>query len=654
MKRLLALFAVTLFVGCATDEIDSSATQEVTSPTMVARKDGWNDLWVTSYLLFKGENCANCPAHTPTLSKAAIDARLAAMAANGNKAFRDIIPLASIEPFQGQHPYETDIFDIIKLFQARDLNLVLAFGCPLPSWMPRSACGVSNPNLPGVNWTDAETMAGIISGFITRLRDSGIDSNWLHKRLVIEPFNEVNATISGTLSIVIRLDNTVKSNLVAHDIFVPVLSSSIISGTATEYLDWYTAPNRYYTSSPRGAGAPNIHLYANPSDAVGCSTAACRWGNAWTRMKSVVGTLYSSLPDDVRHNLVVGEIGVSVYDRDGLNMSTQKNGFLSQLYNEPQFNLLTSHNFIWRYWRTFSGCPVTDYTCLAEDNFGYAGAQGGYDTSFQNYVMSSTYVPPYRTGQFADVNALFQIERGTTLPQGTAPALVNGSYHLDMQTDGNLVLYKGFVALWSLYANETPIFPPSCTTQAPCRAEFDKTGELVMYTSANAVYWHSSTRDTGALLQFSSAAPFIRIVGTNTKPVYTGAYLNAPTATDPWIQYVRPATGTVTIISKNGVIPFGNGFTLSMGSDGNLVIYKGSTAAWSLFSQKLFNVPDCSGTNNCSLLWQSDGNLVAYRNSVPYWASGTTTGQKLVLTGQGPTMMLVDSSNRPVWQTVVK
>ena len=70
------------------------------------------------------------------------------------------------------------------------------------------------------------------------------------------------------------------------------------------------------------------------------------------------------------------------------------------------------------------------------------------------------------------------------------------------------------------------------------------------------------------------------------------------------------------------------GERLDMHSDGNLIIWQGSTysaAAWS------------SGTNKpgAALIMQDDGNLVMYQGTTPFWATNTAVapGRSGTLTG---------------------
>lgn len=68
-------------------------------------------------------------------------------------------------------------------------------------------------------------------------------------------------------------------------------------------------------------------------------------------------------------------------------------------------------------------------------------------------------------------------------------------------------------------------------------------------------------------------------------------------------------------------------YRLVMQADGNLVVYRGSSAQWA------------TGTNgpNRRVVMQGDGNLVVYTGSTPLWASGTAgfRGSRLVMQNDG-------------------
>jgi hypothetical protein len=95
---------------------------------------------------------------------------------------------------------------------------------------------------------------------------------------------------------------------------------------------------------------------------------------------------------------------------------------------------------------------------------------------------------------------------GTTLTAGTTISSQNGAAVLQMQTDGNLVLYTAAGAVWA-----------SATQGAGNRAVMQTDGNLVVYNSNGQPLWDSHTgyagssflkiQDDGKLVIYGSAAP---------------------------------------------------------------------------------------------------------------------------------------------------
>lgn len=83
-----------------------------------------------------------------------------------------------------------------------------------------------------------------------------------------------------------------------------------------------------------------------------------------------------------------------------------------------------------------------------------------------------------------------------------------------------------------------------------------------------------------------------------------------------------------------------DGLALVMQSDGNLVLYQGTTALWSTGA----GGNNC-GTNQCAAVFQDDGNLVVYDDSTVLWNSQTwgETGSQLMLSPNPPYLQIVNS-----------
>ena len=92
---------------------------------------------------------------------------------------------------------------------------------------------------------------------------------------------------------------------------------------------------------------------------------------------------------------------------------------------------------------------------------------------------------PYCTPNGACITALQRVNNGSTM------ASCNGTYHLTMQADGNLVLYAGAKDLW---ASDT-------VGGAKPYLIMQEDGNAVVYDQANTVLWSTGTSGhPGALL----------------------------------------------------------------------------------------------------------------------------------------------------------
>jgi hypothetical protein len=109
-----------------------------------------------------------------------------------------------------------------------------------------------------------------------------------------------------------------------------------------------------------------------------------------------------------------------------------------------------------------------------------------------------------------------------------------------------------------------------------------------------------------------------------------------------------PACGTLTAnheLTANQSLTSCNGdYTLTMQGDGNLVLYKGSTALWA---------SNTAGTAADEAIMQGDGNFVVYTSAgSPLWASGTAgnPGADLVVQNDG-NVVVYSASGAALWAT---
>jgi cell wall-associated NlpC family hydrolase len=177
-----------------------------------------------------------------------------------------------------------------------------------------------------------------------------------------------------------------------------------------------------------------------------------------------------------------------------------------------------------------------------------------------------------------------------------------------MQGDGNLVLYAE--------PGHLPIWASNTAGQPGAWAVMQGDGNLVVYTAASRAIWNSGTAGRpGAYTKLQSDGHLI---------VSSADDRNALWASNTWVPIGTNATKPNSRLTAGQQItsPDGN-YRMIMQSDGNLVIYKGSTPTWSS------NTP---GNPGAQAAMQSDGNLVVYALPWrPVWASGTPGNTAAVL-----------------------
>ncbi len=141
--------------------------------------------------------------------------------------------------------------------------------------------------------------------------------------------------------------------------------------------------------------------------------------------------------------------------------------------------------------------------------------------------------------------------------------------------------------------------------------------------------------------------------GSAPTPTPTPAPAPAPAPTPAPV----PSTGTTRSIQAGSLILntwdriSTSNIDLVMQSDGNLVIYRGSTPLW--------NSRTGHGTaewceNQCMAAFQGDGNLVLYKNSQPYWSTGThgadDRSKTLVIGGTDSIIKILNGSGSIIWR----
>ncbi|KAK3240210.1 hypothetical protein CYMTET_49940 [Cymbomonas tetramitiformis] len=95
------------------------------------------------------------------------------------------------------------------------------------------------------------------------------------------------------------------------------------------------------------------------------------------------------------------------------------------------------------------------------------------------------------------------VPEGNNLFLNQGQSLEAGTIHLDMQSDGNLVLYNSNSAIWSTNTNNAH------------RAVMQTDGNFVLYTSDNAAIWNTQTS--------GNSGSFIKVQKDGNLVVYNSA-----------------------------------------------------------------------------------------------------------------------------------
>ncbi|AKJ02084.1 D-alanyl-D-alanine carboxypeptidase-like protein [Archangium gephyra] len=215
-----------------------------------------------------------------------------------------------------------------------------------------------------------------------------------------------------------------------------------------------------------------------------------------------------------------------------------------------------------------------------------------------------------------------RISNGQVLYSGTSVRSEDGRHRLVMQSDGNLVFYRGGVAKWS-----------SGTASPGARAVMQADGNLVVYNPSNVALWQSGTGgNTGA---------FLAVQDDGNVVIYNAAATRALWQTNTVLYASRLNPGE-TLGSARELRSPDEKHRLVMQADGNLVVYSPTGAArwW-------------TGTSSSSAraVMQADGNLVVYNSSnVALWQSGTSgySGAWLALQNDG-NLVIYDASGTARW-----
>jgi hypothetical protein len=165
------------------------------------------------------------------------------------------------------------------------------------------------------------------------------------------------------------------------------------------------------------------------------------------------------------------------------------------------------------------------------------------------------------------------------------------------------------------------------------KATFSNIAVRKVNGSSASIAWPSGTADTSPSCSYAYRASGATVTLTTTPTIQT--FPNAPTHCGVLNADEGLAVGQ-TLTSCDGR------FTLTMQSDGNLVLYQGPSALWAT---------NTAGSSGYAAFLQGDGNFVLYdAGGKPIFASGTNghSGSRLELQNDG-NLVVYDPANRPLW-----
>lgn len=210
---------------------------------------------------------------------------------------------------------------------------------------------------------------------------------------------------------------------------------------------------------------------------------------------------------------------------------------------------------------------------------------------------------------------------GQKLSAGQFLKSSNGQYRLDMQTDGNLVLYGPKGALWA-----------SGTSGAGHSAVMQTDGNFVVYDAASEPLWNSGT--------WNNPEGKLVLQDDGNLVIYRGH--EALWHTNTFVRDTRLDPGEV-LAAGESIVSSDDRYRLAMQQDGNLVLY--GPQAKAMWSSNTFKA-------GSKAVMQQDGNLVVYDGGgKPVWSSGTAgrAGAQLVMQTDGNLVMY--QGGKAVWHT---
>lgn len=218
------------------------------------------------------------------------------------------------------------------------------------------------------------------------------------------------------------------------------------------------------------------------------------------------------------------------------------------------------------------------------------------------------------------------LKAGTGLKPGEKLVSSDDRFTFIHQEDGNVVIYgKGLGPIWASGTHGKP------TTLL----QMQEDGNLVLYSNSTPL-WATDTHGSGSTFAVMQLDGNFCLYTPSGKPTWSSQTHKGikPRNTIKEDGILRPRE---SLTSENGR------FELKHQDDGNVVMYDGSRATWAT---------DTNGKKTTGLVMQLDNNMVLYDSGGPVWASGTwkSGGEEAILQDDG-NFVIYTPGGKPVWAT---
>ena len=429
------------------------------------------------------------------------------------------------------------------------------------------------------------------------------------------PGNTVTFADSGGTPETITLANAATASFYCYTPYVGPLNVTGYSGSYNfvyYFQLWFGATQ---TSTPYAWSYESQSAYKNSSHT-----------QALTGVSTVLpgATLYVQVQ--------ARNIGYQTWNRSNLHLGTSNpNDRTSQFYDTSWINTTRPASMV------ESSVGPGD---VATFNFAlHAPTQTGTYNEYFNLVNEGV-AWLNDPGLYFTINVVNPVSASNTLNTGlTSGQYLSVNQHLlspdtqstlNLQPDGNLVLYSNFKAAWANYVSSSKA---SFLAMQP-------DGNLVEYDSSSKPLWQSNTSGhPGAYLTTQTDGNLVIYSSSNT-PLWASSTVSVP----DHLSRVDTSLSVASLFINQSLQTANRNYQLILQGDGNLVLYHQGTVLWASMTV---------GKSISFLAMQPDGNLVLYNTSgAPVWSTKTDGRGSSSLNIQADgNLVIYNSAGKPTWNT---